>query len=82
MAPSWVSTSISVYYKVRVNKRNKLLKPISTVYFNNNSNNNNNDNDNNNNDNNFIYIASIYKALYCFTVMKVKLNYNNLNFTI
>ena len=25
MAPSWVSTSISVYYKVNVNKRNKLI---------------------------------------------------------
>jgi len=32
MAPSWVSTSISVYYKVKANKRNKLLKPISTVF--------------------------------------------------
>jgi len=44
MAPSWVSTSLSVYYKVKVTKRNKLLKPISTVFTNNNNNNNNNNN--------------------------------------
>ena len=30
MAPSWVSTSISVHYEIKVNKRNK-LKPILIV---------------------------------------------------
>ena len=33
MAPSWVSTSISVIYKVKVDKRNKLLTYFNSVYI-------------------------------------------------
>ena len=51
------------------------------------SNNNNNDNNNNNNDNynykydnnNLIYSADIYKALYRFTVIKVKTKYKSMH---
>ena len=43
------------------------------------SNNNNNNNYNNYNNNNLIYRADIYKALYRFTVIKVKIKYKSMH---
>ena len=58
-------------YVTSMSKKGKLCKPLKFC------NNNNLYHNHNNNNSYFIYIAGMYKALYCFTESKTK--YNSMN---